>query len=153
MDIILYILPDCNGGGEVCSLPCCVLKLSNNAMFSPGAPLIFASDYDIIRLVLESRKRRVRDIALYHSWKSRNCVLCFNRKTGNLRRGGICGIARCIKALCVPYSVFRQGYSSASIEIQCGVRFFHVGGAMRNRRLHEEERDTKEKFGSREEQC
>ena len=27
-------------------------------------------------------------------------------------------------------SVFRQGYSSASIEIQSGVRFFHVGRTM-----------------------
>ena len=79
--------------------------------------------------VFESQGKRVGGIVLYHSWKTRNCVLCFNRKTGNLRRGRICGIAECFKVLCVPYSVFRQGYSSASIEIQSGVRFFMFGRA------------------------
>lgn len=34
--------------------------------------------------VFESRGRRVGGIALYHSWKTRNCVLCFSRKTTNL---------------------------------------------------------------------
>ena len=77
--------------------------------------------------VFECRGRRVGGIALYHSWKTRNCVLCFKRKTGNLRRGRICGIAECAHTLCVPYSVFRQRVlGRASFEIQSGVRFFHV---------------------------
>ena len=47
------------------------------------------------------------------------------------RRGRICGIAECIQALCVPYSVFRQMVlGRASFEIQSGVRFFHVGRTM-----------------------
>ncbi len=69
------------------------------------------------------------------SWKTRNCVLYFKRKTGNLRRGRICGIAECIKALCVPYSVFLQGYLVVPrLRYSLGYAFFHVEGSKKMKR-------------------
>ena len=73
------------------------------------------------------------------SWKSRNCVLCFSRKTTNLRRSRICGIAECIQALCVPlFCISPRVLVVPLLRYSLGYAFFMAvkfGNRERNRKM------------------
>ena len=62
------------------------------------------------------------------SWKSRNCVLCFNRKTTNPKERQNIWYRRVYQGtLRTLFCISPRVLGRASIEIQSGVRFFHVG--------------------------